>query len=43
VYYNTSLRGMYYDILAQSKKFLVYNYTILVDYFPFDVRLILEN
>jgi hypothetical protein len=38
-----SLRGMYYDILTKSKKLLVYNYTILVDYFPFNVRLILEN
>jgi hypothetical protein len=34
---------MYYDILAKSKKLLVYNYTILVDYFSFDVCLILET
>jgi hypothetical protein len=43
VYHNMSLRGMYYDILAKSKKLLVYNYTILVDYFSFVVFLILEN
>ena len=34
---------MYYDTLAKSKKFLVYNYTILVDYFPFNVCLIMEK
>jgi len=34
---------MYYDILTKSKKLLAYSHTILVDYFSFNVRLILET
>jgi hypothetical protein len=44
VYYNISLIGrVYYDTLKNSKKLLAYSYTILVDYFSFNVCLILEE